>query len=83
LREQAVNGIGKYIGLDETIAILVADGRGGEVRYLGEIAPTTEAFEAGAATGQGRSAPFVLLRSRYGRVPRVPAVAWAQAGMLA
>ena len=38
----------KYIGLDvhkETIAVSVAEARGGEVRYLGEIAHTPEAIE--------------------------------------
>lgn len=37
----------KYVGLDvhkETIAVSVADGRGGEVRYMGEIANTPEAM---------------------------------------
>jgi transposase len=36
----------KFVGLDvhkETIAVSVADGQGGEVRYLGEIANTPEA----------------------------------------
>ncbi len=38
----------KYIGLDvhkETIAVSVAEARGGEVRYVGEIANTPEAME--------------------------------------
>lgn len=38
----------KYVGLDvhkETIAVSVAEANGGEVRYLGEIANTPEAFE--------------------------------------
>lgn len=38
----------KYVGLDvhkETIAASVAEGNGGEVRYLGEIANTSEAIE--------------------------------------
>lgn len=38
----------KYVGLDvhkETIAVAVAEARGGEVRYLGEIANTPEAIE--------------------------------------
>lgn len=38
----------KYIGLDvhkETIAVSVAEGGGGEVRYVGEIANTPEAVE--------------------------------------
>ncbi|MFI4941112.1 MAG: IS110 family transposase [Burkholderiales bacterium] len=38
----------KYVGLDvhkETIAVSVAEGNGGEVRYLGEIANTPEAIE--------------------------------------
>ena len=37
----------KYVGLDvhkETIAVSVADGQGGEVRYVGEIANTPEAL---------------------------------------
>lgn len=38
----------KYVGLDvhkETIAVAVAEARGGEVRYLGEIANTPEAMD--------------------------------------
>ena len=38
----------KYVGLDvhkETIAVSVAEGSGGEARYLGEIANTAEAIE--------------------------------------
>lgn len=38
----------KYVGLDvhkETIAVSVAEGNGGEVRYWGEIANTSEAVE--------------------------------------
>lgn len=38
----------KYVGLDvhkETIAVSVAEGNGGEVRYLGEIANTPETIE--------------------------------------
>jgi transposase len=38
----------KYVGLDvhkETIAVSVAEGGGGEVRYVGEIANTAEAIE--------------------------------------
>ena len=38
----------KYIGLDvhkETIAVSVAEGNGGEVRYVGEITNTPEAIE--------------------------------------
>ena len=38
----------KFVGLDvhkETIAVSVAEGNGGEVRYLGEIANTPEAIE--------------------------------------
>jgi transposase len=38
----------KYVGLDvhkETIAVSVADGQGGEVRYVGEIANTSEALQ--------------------------------------
>ena len=38
----------KYVGLDvhkETLAVSVAEGNGGEVRYLGEIANTPEAIE--------------------------------------
>jgi transposase len=38
----------KYVGLDvhkETIAVSVAEGNGGEVRYFGEIANTAEAIE--------------------------------------
>jgi transposase len=38
----------KYVGLDvhkETIAVAVAEGNGGEVRYVGEIANTPEAVE--------------------------------------
>lgn len=38
----------KYVGLDvhkETIAISEADGRGGEPRYLGEVANTAQALE--------------------------------------
>ena len=38
----------KYVGLDvhkETIAVSVAEGNGGEVRYFGEIANTPEAVE--------------------------------------
>lgn len=41
-----MNEFSKYVGLDvhkETIAVSVAEGRGGEVRYLGEIANTAEA----------------------------------------
>lgn len=38
----------KHVGLDvhkETIAVSVAEGGGGEVRYVGEIANTREAIE--------------------------------------
>lgn len=37
----------KYVGLDvhkKTIAVAVADAGGGEARYVGEIANTTEAL---------------------------------------
>lgn len=42
-----MNQFSKYVGMDvhkSTIAVAVAEGRGGEVRYLGEIANTTEAI---------------------------------------
>lgn len=41
-----MNEFSKYVGLDvhkETIAVSVADGCGGEVRYVGDIANTSEA----------------------------------------
>ena len=40
-----MNDFSKYVGLDvhkETIAVAVADGNGGEVRYYGEIANTPD-----------------------------------------
>jgi len=42
-----MNEFSKYVGLDvhkDTIAVAVADGAGGEVRYVGEIAHTPEAI---------------------------------------
>ena len=43
-----MNEFNKYVGLDvhkETIAVSVAEGNGGEVRYVGEVANTPEALE--------------------------------------
>ena len=63
---QVLTNFGKYIGLDvhkETIAVGVADGAGGEPRYLGEIKNRPEAVRRLLAQlGGPDERPAVLLR---------------------